>query len=106
MARSPLLAGLAPTHPGEILREVVLPATGVSKTQIAEMLGISRQALHVLLAERQSITPVMAHKLGRLFGNSPEFWSNLQSRYDLAVTGEAMREELERMPTLAVRSPT
>ncbi|HEU4969400.1 HigA family addiction module antitoxin [Sphingomonas sp.] len=95
-----LLQGLGPTHPGEILREDVLPAIGQSKTAIARALGVSRHTLYELLGERQPVTPQMAHRLGKLCGNGPEFWLRMQASYDLAVTAAAMAEELARIPTL------
>ena len=101
MATNPLLRGLAPTHPGEILREDILPATGLTKTEIAQKLGVSRQTLHDLIAERQPVTVAMALRLGKLFGNAAEFWLNLQRDYDLRTVGQAMAEELAAIPTLA-----
>ncbi|WP_203153243.1 HigA family addiction module antitoxin [Methylobacterium aquaticum] len=71
MSGNSLLSGLAPTHPGEILREDILPAVGLPKTEIARRLGISRQTLYDLIEERQPVTPAMALRLGRLFGNAP-----------------------------------
>ena len=94
MAGNPLLAGLTPTHPGEILREDILPATGHSKSEIARRLGISRQTLYDILDEKQPVTPAMALRLGRLFGNSPEFWLNLQRDYDLRTLESRMADEL------------
>jgi antitoxin HigA-1 len=94
MASNPLLRGLAPMHPGEWLREDILPATGLSKSEIARRLGISRQTLHDLIAERQPVTVAMALRLGKLFGHSPEFWLNLQGNYDLRILKREMAEEL------------
>jgi addiction module HigA family antidote len=92
--------GLRPTHPGEILREDVLPALGVTKTRFAELLHVSRQTLYDLLGEKQPVTPQMALRLGRLLGNGPEIWLRLQGAYDLAAQAEAMAAELERIETL------
>lgn len=100
MRGNPLLAGLAPTHPGEILREDILPATGLSKTEIARRLGISRQTLHDLIEERQPVTVAMALRLGRLFGNAPEFWLDLQRNHDLRVVEQRMAEELAAIDKL------
>lgn len=75
-------------HPGEILREDILPALELSKTEIAKRLQISRQTLYDLLSEKQGISAEMALKLGYLFGNGAEFWMNLQSRYDLECAQE------------------
>ena len=100
MASNPLLRGLAPMHPGEWLREDILPATGLSKSEVARRLGISRQTLHDLVAERQPVTVAMALRLGKLFGNSAEFWLNLQRNYDLRILEQEMAEELAAIATL------
>jgi addiction module HigA family antidote len=97
---NPLLSGLGHTHPGELLREVVLPALGRPKTEIADLLGIPRQTLYDLLNERRPVTAAMALRLGKLCGNGPELWLNLQNRHDLAATAQAMAAELEAIPTL------
>ncbi len=72
-----------PTHPGALLREIVLPAMPASKTEIAAALGISRQALYDLLSERQPVTPLMAVRLGLVFEQSAASWLNMQSAFDL-----------------------
>ena len=72
-----------PTHPGGLLREIVLPALPVPKTEFARALGISRQALYDLLAEKQPVTPAMAVRLGVVFEQSPASWLNMQTAYDL-----------------------
>jgi len=95
-----LLKGLTPTHPGEVLREDVLPALGLGKAALARSLRVSRQTLHDLLVERQSVTPQMAVRLGKLLGNGPEFWLRMQGAYDLAVLGELMADEVAAIPTL------
>lgn len=100
MGNNPLLGGLRPTHPGEILREDIFPAIDRSKSEIARMLGISRQTLHDVLAERQPVTPAMALRLAKLMGNNAQFWINLQRDYDLSILAESMRDELEAIPTL------
>jgi addiction module HigA family antidote len=71
-----------PTHPGELLREDVLPAVGRTKAEIAQMLGISRQHLHDILAERKPVSPEVAVRLGKLLGNGPFVWARMQSAYD------------------------
>lgn len=72
-----------PTHPGELLRDDVLPATGRSKTEIARMLGISRQQLYDILAERKPVTADTAVRLGKLFGTTPNVWAAMQTAYDV-----------------------
>jgi addiction module HigA family antidote len=94
------LRGLPPTHPGEMLREDVLPALGKPKTEIARLLGISRQTLYDILEERQPLTPAMALRIGKLLGTSPESWLNMQHAYDLHVAEQKLRERLAKIPTL------
>jgi addiction module HigA family antidote len=72
----------APSHPGEILREDVLPALGMAKSKLADHLGISRQSLYAILNEERAVTADVAVRLARAFGNSPVFWLNLQSQHD------------------------
>lgn len=80
---TPSLKGLRPMHPGEMLREDVLPALGKPETEIVRLLGIGRQTLYDILAERQPVTPAVALRLGKLVGNGAAFWMNLQQRYDV-----------------------
>ena len=94
-------SGLPPMHPGELLREDVLPALGRTRSELARLLGISRQTLHAILTERAPVTPEMALRLGKLCGNGPELWLALQSRYDLERLRQAKRAEIEAIPTLA-----
>ena len=71
-----------PTHPGAVLREDVLPAVKRPKTEIADLLGISRQQLNAILSERKPISPAVAVRLGKLFGNGPGLWVRMQGAYD------------------------
>lgn len=71
-----------PAHPGELLREVVIPATGRSRTEIATLLGISRQHLHDILSERKPVSPSVAVRLGKLFGDGAGAWVRMQAAYD------------------------
>lgn len=72
----------APAHPGEILREDVLPALGMAKSRLADYLGISRQSLYAILNEERAVTADVAARLGQAFGNSAVFWLSLQSPHD------------------------
>ena len=101
MAGNPLLKGLAPTHPGELLREDILPALGLPKAEIARRLQISRQTLYDLLGERQPVTPAMALRLGKFFGNGPDFWLNLQKDADLRTLESKMADELAAIAPVA-----
>jgi addiction module HigA family antidote len=93
--------GLPAMHPGELLREDVMPALGRPQTEIARLLGISRQTLHAILTERAPVTPEMALRLGKLCGNGPELWINLQTHYDLEHLAKAKRSIIDAIPTLA-----
>jgi addiction module HigA family antidote len=81
----------APTHPGEALKEEYLPELGLTQEQLAERLGISFRRVNEILNQKRPVTIDTALRLGRLFGQSPEFWMNLQLRYDL---WHAKRSEL------------
>ena len=96
---NPLLKGLRPVHPAEILRGII-PALGRSKTEIARLLGISRQTLYDLLAERQPITVPMALRIGKMTGTTPESWLNMQRAYDVKIAEREMAEEIAKIPTL------
>jgi addiction module HigA family antidote len=100
MSTKRLLRGLKPMHPGEMLRENVLPALGKSKTEIARLLGISRQTLYDILNEKQPVTPGMALRLGKLCGNGPDLWINLQRTYDLLIAEQELASEIKKIPTL------
>ncbi len=97
---NPLVAGLRPVHPGELLREDVLPAVGRPKSEIARLLGISRQTLYDILNEKKPVTPTTALRLARMFGGSAESWVNMQRNYDLKIAEIALAEELAKIPHL------
>ena len=94
--------GLPPMHPGELLREEILPALERPKTEIARLLGVSRQTLYDVLNEAQPVTPGMALRLGKLCGNGPDLWLNLQKRYDLHQAQQKLGERIKKIPTLEV----
>lgn len=71
-----------PTHPGEILREDVLPALNMTKSEVAEALGISRQHLYDILNEKKPVSAEVAVRLGKAFGNGSGIWIRLQAAYD------------------------
>ena len=76
---------LPPVHPGEIIKQDILPSVGLSVTAAAKALGVSRQMLHDILAERAPLSAVMCLKVSRLFGSSPEVWMRMQATYDLKM---------------------
>ena len=89
---------LPPAHPGELLREIILPSVDASKTEIARAMNISRQTLYDILNEKQPVTAEMAVRLGKLFGNGARFWINLQRAYDLALAEKTV--DVSTIPTL------
>jgi len=89
-----------PTHPGEMLREDFLPDFGLTVSGLAEAVGVSRQSINELLRERRAISPEMALRLSRFFGNSPEFWLNAQRAVDLWEASQAIKEDISRIKPL------
>jgi addiction module HigA family antidote len=87
-----------PTHPGEILREDVLPALSLSVSEAARQLRVTRQTLHRVLSGTSGISPEMAVRLGRFCGNGPDFWLRMQQSHDLWHAEERLRGELEKIP--------
>src|SRR5579863_4313208 len=86
-------------HPGEIIKEDILPSVGLSVTAAAKALGVSRQMLHDILAERKPLSAVMCLRVSRLFGSTPEFWMRLQAAYDLkkAAQNKKVMERVARI---------
>ena len=91
-----------PTHPGEMLRADFLPDYELTVVGLAEALGVSRQSVNELLRGRRAVSPAMALRLSRLFGNSPEFWLNAQRAVDLWDAAQAIQAEVERIKPLRV----
>jgi addiction module HigA family antidote len=90
-----------PTHPGEMLREDFLPDYNLTVAGLAEAVGVSRQSVNELLRERRAVSPDMALRLARLFGNTPEFWLNAQRALDLWDTAEAIKKDVSRIKPLS-----
>ncbi|MCY3946848.1 MAG: HigA family addiction module antitoxin [Anaerolineaceae bacterium] len=74
----------SPSHPGRIVRRVCLEPLGLSVTEGAKALGVSRQALSNLVNGHSSVTPEMAVRLAKAFGSTPEHWIRMQSAWDIA----------------------
>ena len=88
-----------PIHPGEILREDILPTLGMSVTEAASILGVSRQSLHRILAGTASISPEMALRIGKFCGNGPESWIRMQAAYDLWHAEQKIGDEIAGIKT-------
>ncbi|MGB8602995.1 MAG: HigA family addiction module antitoxin [Rhizomicrobium sp.] len=87
-----------PTHPGEVLRDIVLSEIGLSVSEAARQIGVSRQMLHAILAGKASISAEMALRLGRFCGNGPALWLNMQQAFDLWQAKVDMGSKLDEIP--------
>jgi|WetSurSiteA1Bulk_404760.scaffolds.fasta_scaffold22232_2 antitoxin HigA-1 len=92
---------IRPTHPGEMLREEFLTDYGLTLSGLAKAIGVSRQTVNELLRERRAVTPEMALRLARLFGNTPEFWLNAQRAVDLWDAERTLRKNVNRITPLS-----
>ena len=86
-----------PVHPGEILREDVIQHLGLSVSEAARRLGISRQQLHRVLSCTHPITIEMALRIGKFVGNGPGLWLRMQQAYDLWYAEHRMADELSKI---------
>jgi len=91
-----------PIHPGEILREEFMPDYELTVSGVASALGVSRQSINELLRERRAVSPEMALRLAKLFGNSAEFWLNLQRAVDLYDAEAAIKDDVRHIKPLSV----
>jgi len=91
-----------PIHPGEIVREDVLSSLGLSVSEAARRLRVSRQQLHRILACTHPITTEMALRIGKLAGNGPGLWLRMQQSYDLWHAEQSLKEELKKIEPVEV----
>ena len=98
MAKSP--AKLPPMHPGEMLREEFLAPLGLSALRVARAAGVPRTRIERILREETGISADTALRLGKVLGTTPEFWINLQTRYDVLTARAAIAGVLAEMPAL------
>jgi len=87
---------LPPIHPGEILIEEFLKPMGLSQYRLAKDISVPPRRINEIVHGKRSISADTALRLGRFFGISPQFWLNLQTRYDLEVTEDLLAERLEK----------
>ena len=96
---------LSPIHPGEILMEEFLETMGISQYRLAKDINVPPGRINEIVHGKRSITADTALRLGRFFGMSPQFWLNLQTRYDLEVTEDLLEGRLdEEVHVLKVQS--
>ncbi|MGA9794956.1 MAG: HigA family addiction module antitoxin [Rhizomicrobium sp.] len=91
-----------PTHPGELFRDIVLPELGLSVSEAARQLGVSRQTLHAIMSARSAVTAEMALRLGRFCGNGPGLWMRMQQAFDLWDAQRHLNGELDRIPVHSI----
>jgi addiction module HigA family antidote len=91
-----------PTHPGEMLREEYMPDYGLTVSDLAKRIGVSRQSVNELVHERRNLSTEMAIRLARLFGDSPQSWLNLQRNVDIWDAENGFHDEFENIQRIAV----
>jgi antitoxin HigA-1 len=91
-----------PTHPGALLRDDIIPATGRTKAEIAGLLMISRQHLYDILQERKPVSPTVAVRLGKLFGDGAGIWTRMQAAYDTWQAEQT--EDVSGIPTIKAKA--
>ena len=89
------------THPGEILLEEFVKPYGLTQKKLCEILNVGIKTVSEIYNRKRSITPVMAHKLAKAFGTTPEFWMNAQTSYDLYIAYEKQKNEIELVKKIA-----
>jgi antitoxin HigA-1 len=89
-----------PSHPGELLRDEILPALRLTVKDAAANLGVSRQTLHAILSEKSAVTPEMAVRLGKLCGDGPGIWLRMQQARDLWQAERDLADAVKKIPTL------
>jgi addiction module HigA family antidote len=86
-----------PTHPGEMLLEEFLIPMGLTQQQLADSIHVPYQRVNELVNGKRGVTPGTALRLAKFFGNSPDFWLNLQMRWDLYFAQQAEADELQEI---------
>ncbi len=89
------------THPGEILLEEFVKPYGLTQKQLCNLLNVGIKTISEIYNKKRRITPVMALKLSKLFGTTPEFWLNAQNCYDLYIAYEQQKDEIDNIKKIA-----
>ena len=92
---APIPTDREPTHPGEMLLEEFLLPLGVTQRELASGINVPFQRVNEVVRGRRGVTPSTALRLSRYLGTSPDFWMNLQLRWDLYHAQRAEREQIE-----------
>ncbi|PJB02940.1 MAG: addiction module antidote protein, HigA family [Hydrogenophilales bacterium CG_4_9_14_3_um_filter_63_34] len=90
-----------PTHPGAILREDILPITGMTQTELAQRLQVSRLTVSDLLHEKRALSADLAIRIGKMTGTTPESWLRMQESLDLWLLGQERGDVYAKIEVLA-----
>jgi addiction module HigA family antidote len=93
-----------PSHPGELIREDLLPETGISQTELAELTGVSRRTISEIIHERRRITPDLAFRLAKVFSSTPEMWLNMQQAVDIWEAQSSFGREYDKIQPIQERA--
>ena len=85
-----------------MIREDFLPEYDLTVSSLAAAVGVSRQTINELIRGRRAVSPEMALRLARLFGNTPEFWLNAQRTVDLWDASQTIKAEVKRIKPLSI----
>jgi antitoxin HigA-1 len=91
---------VCPSHPGEILKELYLVELGISITDFAKDINVSRKAVSAIVNCHKSVTPEMAMRLSKAMGTTPQLWINLQTNYDLWHLAHERKEVFAKIKPL------
>ena len=92
----------APIHPGEVLKEDFIEGFGITQHKVAVSIGVPPRRINEIVHGKRAITADTALRLGRYFGVEPQFWLNLQSRYELEMAQERVADQITKITPLQV----
>jgi antitoxin HigA-1 len=92
---------LSPIHPGEILREDFLEPFGITQNRLATIIGVPPRRINEIVLGKRSITADTALRLAKAFGNSAQFWLNIQDRYELDLAADKLGDALAKITPLS-----
>ena len=91
-----------PTHPGELLREEILPGARITQGDLAKRMGVSRRTVNEICQERRGVSADMAHRLARVLNTTPELWMNMQAAVDVWDALDANGQDYQKIKPLKV----
>lgn len=103
LPRKPVMSGVEVRHPGRVLFEDFLPAMGISLAAAGKLIGVSHTTIYKLLHGQYGVSPMMALRLGKLCGNGPRFWLEIQLAWDIHMLEQLGDGPTERIPQMPLR---